>query len=49
MAVVKFFYGMHVPAGILYFLKPNGKTVDKLSACKNTASAYDTPASSAPS
>ncbi len=43
MAVVKFFYGSKVPAGTVYFLKPNGKTVDKLSACKKTASGYDTP------
>jgi hypothetical protein len=43
VAVVKFFYGTKVPAGTLYFLKPNGKTVDKLSVCKKTASGYDTP------
>jgi hypothetical protein len=43
VAVVKFFYGTKVPAGGVYFLKPNGKTVDKLSACKKTASGYDTP------
>ncbi len=43
VAVVKFFYGKKVPAGTVYFLKPNGKTVDKLSACKKTASGYDTP------
>jgi hypothetical protein len=43
VAVVKFFYGTKVPAGTVYFLKPNGKTVDKLSACKKTASGYDTP------
>ena len=43
VAVVKFFYGTKVPTGTVYFLKPNGKTVDKLSACKKTASGYDTP------
>ena len=43
VAVVKFFYGSKVPAGTVYFLKPNGKTVDKLSTCKKTASGYDTP------
>ncbi len=43
VATVKFFYGTKVPAGTVYFLKPNGKTVDKLSTCKKTASGYDTP------
>jgi hypothetical protein len=43
VATVKFFYGSKVPAGTVYFLKPNGKTVDKLSVCKKTASGYDTP------
>ena len=43
MAVVKFFYGKKIPAGTVYFLKPNGKTVDHLSTCKKTASGYDTP------
>ena len=43
VAVVKFFYGLKVPAGSVYFLKPNGKTVDKLSLCKKTSSGYDTP------
>ena len=43
MAVVKFFYGKKIPTGTLYFLKPNGKTLDKLSTCKETASGYDTP------
>ena len=47
-AVVKFFYGTRVPAGKVYFLKPNGKTVDKLSACKKTAGAYHTPCLAAP-
>ena len=48
VAVVKFFYGLHVPAGSVYMLKPNGKTVDKLSACKKTAGAYDTPCLAVP-
>ncbi len=43
VATVKFFYGTKVPTGTVYFLKPNGKTVDKLSACKKTAAGYDTP------
>jgi hypothetical protein len=43
VTVVKFFYGAKVPAGTVYFLKPNGKTVDKLSVCTKTAAGYDTP------
>ncbi len=43
VAVVKFFYGQSVPKGSVYFLKPNGKKVDKLSACTKSASGYDTP------
>ena len=42
-AVVQFFYGATIPTGSVYFLKPNGKTVDKLSLCKKTANGYDTP------
>ncbi len=42
-AEVKFFYGLHVPVGTIYMLKPNGKTVVQLSACTKTAGAYDTP------
>ena len=42
-AVVKFFYGAKVPAGTLYFPKPNGKKVDKRSTCTKTAAGYDTP------
>ena len=34
VAVLKFFYGLSVPKGTVYFLKPNGKTVDKLPACR---------------
>jgi hypothetical protein len=48
VAVVKFFYGLKVPAGSVYFLKPNGKTVDKLSACKIKAGDYDTPCLAVP-
>ena len=48
VAVLKFFYGSKVPVGTVYFLKPNGKTVDKLSACKKTASGYNTPCLAAP-
>ena len=43
VAVLKFFYGLHVPAGTVYMLKPNGKTVVKLAACKKSASGYNTP------
>ncbi|MGD0393901.1 MAG: IPT/TIG domain-containing protein [Acidimicrobiales bacterium] len=43
VAVVKVFYGTKIPAGSVYMLKPDGKTVDKLSTCKETASGYDTP------
>ena len=42
-AVVQFFYGNSIPSGTIYFLKPNGKTVDKLALCKKTANGYDTP------
>jgi hypothetical protein len=42
-AVVKFFYGKKIPPGTIYFLKPNGKTVDRLYTCKKTVSGYDTP------
>ena len=30
VAVLKFFYGLKVPVGTVYMLKPNGKTVVKL-------------------
>ena len=43
VAVVQFFYGLHVPPGSVYFLKPNGKTVDKLSTCKKTSTGFTTP------
>jgi hypothetical protein len=42
-AVVKFFYGSTIPKGTVYFLKPNGKKVVELSACKKTSAGYDTP------
>src|SRR5208282_620377 len=42
-AVVQFFYGSSIPKGSVYFLKPNGKTVDKLAVCKKTSAGYDTP------
>jgi hypothetical protein len=48
VAVVQFFYGLHVPKGSVYFLKPNGKSVDRLSVCKKTAGAYDTPCLAVP-
>ena len=35
-AEVKFFYGLHVPVGTIYMLKPNGKNVVQLSACTKT-------------
>jgi hypothetical protein len=43
VAVVKFFYGLRVPVGSVYFLKPNGKTVKKLAACRKTSTGYVTP------
>ena len=43
VAVLQFFYGLKVPAGTVYFLKPNGKTVDKLPACKKSATGFNTP------
>ena len=43
VAVIKFFYGLRVPSGTLYMLKPNGKTVDKLAACTKSSSGYNTP------
>ncbi len=43
VAVLKFFYGLHIPAGTVYMLKPNGKKVDKLSACKKVGGLYNTP------
>ena len=43
IAVIKFFYGLRVPTGTVYMLKPNGKKVVKLAACKKGASGYNTP------
>ena len=34
VTVLKFFYGLKVPVGSIYMLKPNGKTVVKLATCK---------------
>ena len=36
VAVLKFFYGLHVPIGSVYMLKPNGNKVVKLLACTKT-------------
>ena len=43
VAVLRFFYGSRVPAGTVYMLKPNGRTVVKLAACIKSASGYNTP------
>ncbi len=43
IAVLKFAYGLKVPAGSIYMLKRNGTKVLKLAACKKTASGYSTP------
>ncbi len=43
VTVLKFFYGLKVPVGTVYMLKPNGKTVVKLAACKKGTSGYNTP------
>ena len=43
VAVLKFFYGLSVPAGTVYMLKSNGKTVVKLAACHKSSSGYNTP------
>ncbi len=48
VAVVRFFYGLRVPAGDLYMLKPNGTTVVKLSSCRLTGGRYDTPCLASP-
>ena len=42
-AVLKFFYGKSVPAGKVYMLKQNGKSVLKLATCTKSASGYNTP------
>ena len=49
VAVLKFFYGLTVPKGTVYMLKPNGKTVDKLSACKKVGARTTPPVSTVPS
>ena len=48
VAVLKFFYGLHVPTGSVYMLKPNGKKVVKLLACKKTGGLYSTPCLAVP-
>ena len=47
VAVLKFFYGLKVPAGTVYMLKSNGKTVVKLAACHKSSGGYNTPCVSA--
>ena len=42
-AVLKFFYGKTIPTGSVYLLGTNGRTVDKLTACKKTGTGYNTP------
>ena len=49
VAVLKFFYGAKVPAGSVYFLRSNGKTVDKLAVCTKTSTdRYNTPCLAVP-
>jgi hypothetical protein len=43
IAVLKFFYGLHVPSGIIYMLKPNGTKVVKLARCVKSVTGYSTP------
>ena len=43
VAVLKFFYGLKVPAGTVYMLKPNGQDVVKLARCTKSATGYNTP------
>ncbi len=43
VAVLKFFYGKTIPTGSVYLLGTNGRTVDKLTACKKTGTGYNTP------
>jgi hypothetical protein len=43
VAVLKFYYGLRVPSGSVYMLKPNGQTVVKLAACIKSTSGYNTP------
>jgi hypothetical protein len=42
-AVLRFFYGKSVPAGKVYMLEQNGKSVVKLAPCIKSASGYNTP------
>ena len=43
VAVLKFFYGLRIPAGQVYMLKSNGKTVVKLPTCVKSTKGYNTP------
>ena len=43
VAVLKFFYGLRVPAGTVYMLKSNGKSVVKLPTCVKSTKGYNTP------
>ena len=47
-AVLRFFYGLHIPTGTVYMLKSNGKSVVKLPACRKKAGAYNTPCLAVP-
>jgi sugar lactone lactonase YvrE len=42
-AVLKVFYGTAIPSGSVYFLKPDGSTVDQLAVCTMGVNGYDTP------
>ena len=48
VAVLKFFYGLRVPAGTLAMLKPNGRTVVKLPRCTKSITGYNTPCVNGP-
>ena len=43
IAVIKFFYGLKVPTGTVYMLKPSGTKVVKLATCKTSSLGYNTP------
>ena len=43
IAVLKFFYGLKVPVGTLWMLKPNGSKVVKLARCVKSTTGYNTP------
>ena len=48
VAVLKFFYGLRVPAGTLAMLKLNGRTVVKLPRCTKSVTGYNTPCINGP-